>query len=289
MKSANLVSIYPMNEQLRIQLQELEAALAALNMEETDPGRLRQRSLELIGAAIGILHQQVSDYQFPTLEQEVEFFKTIKPQFAALWNYYTRLDLIELKKPATMKPLRRFLQQELLLLQVFFDHHLEFYQYYRSGGTTLDAQLFVRGAALPPGFSSSRIDADSRFSTPGDYVLGRLLANERLRAHLTDLLQQLDSGQNLAQPRRQLHWTGNKINFIELAYALYKSGEINQGKADLAGILEGLRSLFNIKLEVMHAYRYFEDIRMRKMYSRTRFLESLRDQLQRHMEDLDGK
>jgi len=49
-------------------------------------------------------------------------------------------------------------------------------------------------------------------------------------------------------------WTGETVELIELAYALYASGNTNNGKATIRQIIAALERAFNIDLGVSIGY-----------------------------------
>ncbi|MBX0335374.1 RteC domain-containing protein [Pontibacter sp. HSC-14F20] len=272
-------------EGLTQQLRETEA------LPSSSPAQRREHLLQHIRQVIEVLKQQVIAHTFPDEAEEILFFKEIKPKFTSLLIYHARLALIELKKPlGSLQDLRRHYENELLLIRVFYDHHVQLYQYLLSGSTYLDSRLFVRGKAdLPYQYSTSSMDTDTRFSTHYDYIVARLEANRRLGEYLIQTINRLEQGQmDFAAPQHGpvLNWTGSKVYLIELAYGLYESGQINNGTADLCGITEQLETCFGVKLG--NVYRTFQEVRQRKKDSRTKFLDLMRERLLHRMDALDG-
>lgn len=272
-------------EELTQQLRETEA------MPFSAPAQRQERLLQHIREAIDVLKQQVITYTFADEAEEIFFFKEIKPKFTSLLIYHARLALIELKKPlGSLQDLRRHYENELLLIRVFYDHHVQLYQYLLSGSTYLDSRLFVRGKAdLPYHECTSSMDTDTRFSTHYDYIVARLEANRRLGEYLIQTIHRLEQGQvdfTTAQSESVLTWTGSKVYLIELAYGLFESGQINNGTADLCEITERLETFFGVKLG--NVYRTFQEVRQRKKDSRTKFLDLMRERLLHRMDALDG-
>ena len=74
------------------------------------------------------------------------------------------------------------------------------------------------------------------------------------------------------QRKFKIRWTGNKIDLIELIYALYHSECINNGNMDIKTIMENFEDFFNINLGKY--YRSFTDITRRKIV-RAKFIEQL--------------
>lgn len=79
-------------------------------------------------------------------------------------------------------------------------------------------------------------------------------------------------------------WTGKYIWLVELTYALYSSGVINDGTTDIKEIIKLFETIFNVKLK--NFYNTFSDLRGLKK-DRMPFLTKLRESLNKRMEELD--
>lgn len=89
---------------------------------------------------------------------------------------------------------------------------------------------------------------------------------------------------NLYHKASNLHWTGSKTELVELIYALYHSGCINRGAADIKLLALNFEYTFNVKLG--NYYHTFIEIRARKS-NRTKFLDSLKGFLMHRFNELD--
>lgn len=272
-------------EQLVEKLRECEA------LPVPSPAQRQEHSLKYIRASIQELKELVIHHAFRDEAEEIHFFKHFKPKFTSLLIYHSRLALIELKKPVgSLQDSRRYFENELLLIRIFYDHHVHLHRYLFSGATYLDAKLFVRGNTdLPHDFSTASVDTDTRFTTHYDYIVARLQANERLQRYLLHALQNLENGSPAAaEPagQKSLVWTGAKVHLIELAYALCESGQINGGTIGVLEIAERLEELFQLKLGSI--YRTFQEMKQRKKDSRTKFLDMMQQRLLHRMDELDA-
>ena len=271
--------------------QLLEALRENELLPSLSPVQQQEACLKLIKASLLALKELVIHHDFQDEQEEIRFFRHIKPRFTSLLIYHSRLALIALKKPVgSLQDTRRYFENELLLIRIFYDHHVQLYQYLLSGATYLDTKLFVRGTTeLPNDFSTSSVDTDTRFTTHYDYIVARLQANERLRLYLCQELRKLESGRSGSDEThsgKSLVWTGSKVHLIELAYALCESGQINGGTTGVVEIAERLEELFQLKLGSV--YRTFQEIRQRKKDSRTKFLDLMQERLLHRMDDLDA-
>ncbi len=85
------------------------------------------------------------------------------------------------------------------------------------------------------------------------------------------------STSNTQESTPALKWTGNAIDLVELIYALYATGCINDGKTTLKELATILYSFFGVNSK--DCYRFYTDIKRRKNDSRTYFLEKMQDRL----------
>lgn len=84
----------------------------------------------------------------------------------------------------------------------------------------------------------------------------------------------------------QLKWTGSKVALIELLYGLHATSVVEGGRADIKQLAKGLEQLFNVNLG--NYYRVYQDIRLRKK-GQTQYIDSMKSQLIRKMDELDFK
>jgi len=82
---------------------------------------------------------------FTSAEEEIEFFKTIKPKFTGSLEYYTLRYQAELFKPAEdTASAVDFWAHEHARLRRFIETNQDFYTYYKEGRADLDSLYFLR-------------------------------------------------------------------------------------------------------------------------------------------------
>lgn len=226
-------------------------------------------------------------------QNEIFFFKELKPEILSWLLYFNKIHTIELKKPnGSNEKQQEHYQKELNSLTYFFDRHLDFYQYYRSNSTHFDTCYFVRGKTrLQLCTDSWQFIRDPDFSTGYDYKVAKILANEMLRIYLNQKILGLEKQSQINKdravlPLNNLKWTGSKVAAIELGYALHSCKSVNRGNADIKEIMIFIETMFNIDLG--DYYRTYIAIRERKK-DRTPFLNSLIDNLMKRMDEDDTK
>ncbi|MFV0268438.1 MAG: RteC domain-containing protein [Draconibacterium sp.] len=84
----------------------------------------------------------------------------------------------------------------------------------------------------------------------------------------------------------QLQWTAQKIDLVELIYALYYSNSFNHGNVEIKDIIESFEQFFGISLGKY--YRTYFDVTRRKKI-RAKFVQELLTLLEEKFFELDGK
>lgn len=114
------------------------------------------------------------------------------------------------------------------------------------------------------------------------------MAYENIFVYIENQIQQLASGVELPlnEDRFHLQWTANKIDLVEIIYALQASQAINNGNITLKELVEAIEYIFNTNLGDYS--RIFYDLQNRS--NTTKFLDVLKDALEIKVERaLDGK
>ncbi len=265
---------------------ELEEEINLLSLDIVDQIFLAEKIIEISIDKIAKLKKFVAETGFGNQEEEIYFFKFLKPKVISKLVYYNAIYKIETKKPyGSDKILKKYLNNEIGKLKRFFDNNLEFYKYYRTNSTYLDLKYFVRGKHdIKLSLDTFYFEADHTFSTSHDYKVAKIIANDLIQVYLEDQLT--NSGQKKVAANSSLNWTGSKTALTELIYALYAQGAFNNGNADIKIIAKVFENTFNIDLgDFYHTYM---ELKSRKI-NRTKFLDSLHDALIRKMDEDDER
>lgn len=268
-------------------LEEMEQQLKAIHAQTRDPVRYAEQAIKLLVTILEQLKTFSVKYKFVDVNEEIEFFRDIKPRFACRLLYYNDVYNIEVSKPLGQeKGMRKYYKSELAKLKSFFDDNLEFYRYYRTGDRELDGRYFVRRRFdLRPTLDSAYFQADHRFSTSHDFKVARIMANDMTRIYLEERLATTNDRQPSGSGNGpKLNWTAPKVALVELIYALHAGGVFNNNSSDLKEIVTSFEELFNVSLGQYH--KTFLEIRERKS-ERAKFLGELRDRLIVRMEQAD--
>ncbi len=273
--------------------EDLEDKLRMIDLEEDNILKKSEQSFQTALQAINQLRDDLQQKPLVSQNDEISFFKEIKPKFISKLIYHLSVFNIETNKPnGGIKVRRKYYQNELDKLKRYFDNNLEFYRYYRTHSNYLDHKYFVHGKQdIRLTLDSFFFETDPNFSTSHDFKVSNILANDLLNVYLEDELNKLDlrdmaNGKSQVEPKGKLVWTESKVSLIELMYALQARGVFNNGTADLKEVAAFFEDTFGIELGQYH--RTFLEIRIRKT-GRTKFLDSLQESIIRRMDEADEK
>ena len=238
---------------------------------------------------LGSVKKYLIEEGFKNDEEEIHFFRCIKPQILGKLIYYNKIYRIETTCPVSNgKMYYSYFSGQLANLKREYIEHLcssDFYRYYRSGRTDRDDTYFKRGNInYHDGLNSIVFEIDPEFSTFFDYKTARIISNDLL---YTYLLTKINPDENpdviLQKPEssKDIFWTDNKNAIIELIYALYASGVISHGKIGIRKISLMFQILFRIPLgDLHHAFHRMKT----RSGSRTSFLDQLKFSLEEYMD-----
>lgn len=253
-------------------LNDLNQDLDCLELEPLDTLTKFVQGIKITTAVIKKLRDCAVSKGFEGKDEEIHFFKYLKPQIFSNLIYYRKL--LQIDK-----------------LQEYFNTNQEFYHYYRSGATFLDEHYFLRkNADVSLNLDAICFLTDLQFSTSHDSSVAMIMAHNKLILHLKrEMLRLDDTPLKITESHRKrapskLFWTANKVDLIELIYALYTSGAINRGAANINEIADSFETLLGTDLGDF--YRTYSEIRSRKIH-RTKFMEKLKESLDQHMLSLD--
>lgn len=126
------------------------------------------------------IKQLVKKHDFPTAEEEIYFFKKVKPLFTARIEYYTHRYHALLFMPVNdLQDLRRFWKWELRKIERFYENNEAFCRYMREGASDKDNEYFVRAANHAAPLLQGRLhDLDPETATSHDYLVTMIAAYE---------------------------------------------------------------------------------------------------------------
>lgn len=268
---------------------ELNSKLQNIDLEETNTINKAQKSIICIRTALCQLKSFVLNYSFKSEDEEIHFFKEIKPEFFSKLIYFVKISNIESRRPSGSREMQEsFLRYELEKINFFFNNHLQFYQYYRMNSTFLDDKCFLRGKEdLHLYQESLMFYIDPDFSTSHDYMVAKVMANDLLEVYLNTELEGLTAKVanhnwgHIGYSQQCLQWTDSKTSLVELIYALYAAGVINHGHCEIRELSAFFEQAFNVRFPDI--YRTYLEIKIRTIP--TKFIDNLKVALLRKMEE----
>lgn len=258
-----------------------------INRSENDMISRAEEILMETDASIRQLKVIFKQYQFADWSEEIYFFKKTKPQFVAVYIYYSKILSIEASKPfADSGALRTYYENERNNLLYFYGEQKDFINYYRRKSAFLDKKYFVRFKFdFKLKLSPELYSYDEEFSTSHDHIVSQIIANDLLDGYLTNKINTNDNKENSIGHIRNLEWTAPKVALTELLYALHQSNCFNGGHADLAEVFRWAERSLNINLGNYH--KTLSEIRLRKT-DRSKFMTLLQQNLNQYLDNLDS-
>lgn len=261
---------------------ELEADLTRISMASECMLSMAKSAIKRCSIALVELRWVVVNDGFPDLQSEIRFFKEIKPiAYSRLLFYQAIFEIESFRSKYDSDRIKRYMKVKLDEIQIFVEENTTVVQYYNCGFTYLDSLYFVRKRdEIPVELRGSQYLMDEQFNTWQDYTFSVLRSNDLLVEYLTGEINRMDNQEqpNQLQQVNYQYWTGNKIDLVELIYALFFSRVINNGKITIKELTRLFCRIFNMDIE-KDIYRYYSEIQQRKI-EQTKFIEHLRSVLQ---------
>ncbi|MUP46539.1 hypothetical protein E0K83_12400 [Gramella sp. BOM4] len=247
--------------------------------------RKAETGIRLCNDVLSKLQSSVEKEDFEDVLTEIDFFKNIKPYPMSYLIYFTEVRTCELTKPKAGTSYKiRFLEKEVRKVNKFFSSNNDFVHYMEQDHNYLDHQFFTRNSRNDFPFTPTiNYYQYPEFSTSHDMLWAKVQALYRFIHYLRESLQNLQPGSAALysdKKHKLVVWSGSKTALVELIYALYSSGDLNHGTADLQTIASSFEDFFNIKLD--NIYKTYSEIKARKK-NRTKYLADLMHQLEHKM------
>lgn len=143
---------------------------------------------------------------------------------------------------------------------MFFDRHVSFFQYYRSGAAYMDKfYLLRRNQESIVDIDVCHVNDDSEFSTGYDHLVARIMA--MLYAFLSvrrTCLQNVTESvfPELLKIRDTYKWTGSAIELVEMVYAFDEMESVNNGEAPIHELAAFVGILLEVDIRLLQCHRY---------------------------------
>lgn len=273
-----------MNEYCLNFFSEFEKEYQNIKTTNSDSIVIAHKVTELIERRSKELFKWLKKHKFSSPEEEIYFFKDLKPIFISKLIYYKTVLSIETNLPTSKKNKIKFYEEALNLIQENTNKNRKFYEYYRARASHKDNIYFLRNCdANILKRDCSLINYDVKLCTTHDYNMAVMIANDILTTYLENKIEQLENNCSTVHPSIQqtVNWTGTKIDLVELIYALHHSKKINNGSTDIKELALFFGKIFNQDIEE-NIYRFYIDIKNRKT-GHSKFINQLSEVLENHI------
>jgi hypothetical protein len=251
--------------------------LSGLNLFGKDANEQIEFALERIKSTTFSIEDEIDRSSFRTPEDEIYFFRHIKPPLYSMHIAFSKLRKIELQRPAcSKKKFKVLVKQKLDFIEAHYIDYPEFTRYYNSNSTYDDERYFLR---------SNKIQLDcfphlynDKFSTGYDLIAAYLLAYQFLIDHFDQNDKKAQSDVN----NSNISWTADKIAFVELISGLQIMGSVNLGKNDLKTLCSQLGQALNIEVKDIYGKR--NEIKERKG-DRFKFIRQMLEALEQEFDE----
>ena len=270
-------------------INKLDEELTNLDSLQKSPIIYAETATGICQMALDEIRKLVIKAGFKSEQEEIHFFKHIKPKVLGKYIYYVQLFEIESHRfNASTKFQIKYLNQVSKDLHKYLNDNIQFCQYYWGNKTSLDKFYFLReNSNYRISVNNICVLMDYKYSTARDAMAAAIIAYEQLIKYIDkeiDILR-FGSSRNEEYFKSDANWTDSTASLVELIYALQSSGAINNGNIEINELAQIFEKMFNIKLD--DYYRVFLDIKARKK-SQTKFLDKLTHELTRRINDSEA-
>jgi hypothetical protein len=273
-----------MNEYVR-----MNEALHQIAQDSENILQKAERSYLAVQDSLLKVREFIIPYTFKDEQEEIQFFKEMKPKFLKELIFHMEVYHLEANKTiGSWQAELNYYHQETERIRIFFDRNKPLYTYYKTGKVIFDTVYFKRQEnplSLVPEYF---LDLDPRFATANSLKLSKIKAFEELKGYIDNCILQLSHKQSNEISSDlssvSLPWTDKKTGLIELLYGIQCMGALNNARAELKQIARLFEIAF--KVDLGNYYRVFQEIRIRKK-GRTPFIDRMREMLIKKMDDTD--
>ncbi|NML20913.1 hypothetical protein HHL16_08510 [Pseudoflavitalea sp. G-6-1-2] len=144
--------------------------------------------------------QQLLDYRlFKDLHDEIWFFKTVKPAFTGMLEYFALVYKAALFHPdsgSNIAEVRNFWHKELHHAEKFLLENEQYYQYYKTGRTEMDEVYFARAGNNDPSnspvYRSHYSGVSFRHHTSHDGLFAAIQARDKYLRYVLEKIETVE-------------------------------------------------------------------------------------------------
>lgn len=267
---------YSLKKEVDVKVEQIECSEISIVTKSLEASRVLTDAFKQLKAFI-------LAYDFQNEEEEISFFKEIKPRLCFRLIYYRKIYNIEMSRPMGIDKQREYLCDIMNDINKYNAKRLDFVRYYRSGSSHLDNLYFLRNKIDAEQYLETFYhELDPDFSTNCDFKVAKILSNDMLSDYLMREIELLnDNGSIVGSfgfPATKLTWKGTKVELQEQIISWDSAGTF--GEIPLTQLYNYIQNVFNIQLD-SNLSRSFSELKIR--VSPTPFLDKLKDALLRRM------
>ena len=264
---------------------EVDAEIEKIEHSEVNSIMKSLEASRVFKNAYSQLKAFILSYTFQGEEEEILFFKEIKPRLCFRLIYYRKLHNVELDRPIGTEKQREYLTELLNDINKYNHKRLDFIRYYRSGSSHWDSLYFLRGQADTEQYMETfSHEFDPDFTTNGDFKVAKILSNDMLSDYLMQEIEALNDNNNLILgsfgfPAVKPTWEGTKAEFQEQILAWDSAATF--GDVPFTQLHSYMQNVFNIQVDGKLS-RVLDDLKTRN--EPTPFINKLKNLLLRRMD-----
>lgn len=243
---------------------------------------MAKKASKLISQTLISFRKQIREKGFKKDEDEIYFFRNIKPKIHAYLIFFSILSDIETSKyHMNDEEVSNLIDKKIRMFRHIMRENLDFVTYYMEGLSHLDRQYFLRPVEIQKVTKhSASMMLDPEFNTTYDSVAANIIAQKLLLSYLFPEQQN-----SLKMPKSsKLKWTATKSDFIEFVYGLQATTAVNNGDVEIKELCHALQSIFEIQID--DPYRIFIDLVNRKTV-KTKFIPKMEEGFLRKIDEAD--
>jgi hypothetical protein len=167
--------------------------LACYGSTDTDEKKWIEWGFSITTKAWLSVQEMLDNYQFVDQQEEINFYKTLKPKFIGLMDFFTLLYRSALFQPEDTSDKKEYWKSELTTCKNFLLKHKTFCRYYEQGNTTMDHVYFVQQNNQYPfifGINENQWHATTSYSQ----LLARVISIQKYQRYVTKKLNNEAAG-----------------------------------------------------------------------------------------------
>lgn len=245
--------------------------------DATNQLKLFTLKASLYSQAIKELNNKIIQHEFQDLNEEIHFFKYLKPKLLSQQHYcFHRAQILQECHNLSKCGRDEILSAKLSAIDSFFKIHHKFCTYHEMGHTHKDNRYYVRMSNRAfHNLDYNLADKDFRTTCEKGHILGKIHSKKLLSKYLQKVihlepLHDMTKGLPIVST---LKYNGTPTELVELVYALKEAGLVDDNISRISEVLGRVLGISEI-----NTYKIWQKIKERKI-DQTRLLTKLQKSL----------